>query len=175
MNTIEEFSKDGFIVVRNFLKDHKELYKYTIKMKPKGDFGTQVPNTPEFYNDKRIVAQQNKYMKKIEKLTGLELYKTYTFNRVYKKGDILKIHSDRPACEISITINLGGKPWAIWIVDYNEKPYKVHLSPGDSIIYRGCDLKHWREKNLHDDYSQIFFHFVDQVGPNAWAKDDIKR
>ena len=34
-----------------------------------------------------------------------------------KNGDILKRHKDRPSCEISTTINLGGDPWPIFIDD----------------------------------------------------------
>ena len=49
------------------------------------------------------------------KETGLQLYHTYSYARAYKKGDILKRHKDRPSCEISTTINLGGAPWPIFI------------------------------------------------------------
>ena len=42
----------------------------------------------------------------MEELTGIELWATYAFYRVYKQGDILKHHTDRPACEVSATICL---------------------------------------------------------------------
>ncbi len=43
---------------------------------------------------------------------------TYSYLRVYKRGNLLKAHRDRPACEISMTVNLGmsaEEPWPIWI------------------------------------------------------------
>jgi hypothetical protein len=40
--------------------------------------------------------------------TGLDLIPTYSYARVYEKGSILKRHKDRPSCEISTTLNLGG-------------------------------------------------------------------
>jgi hypothetical protein len=40
--------------------------------------------------------------------TGLDLIPTYSYARVYEKGAILKRHKDRPSCEISTTLNLGG-------------------------------------------------------------------
>ena len=51
----------------------------------------------------------------IEKSTGLKLYPSYAYARIYKKGDILKRHKDRFSCEISATLNLGGDPWPIFL------------------------------------------------------------
>ena len=45
----------------------------------------------------------------ISEITGKKLYPTYAYARKYAPGDELKIHKDRPSCEISATINLGFK------------------------------------------------------------------
>jgi hypothetical protein len=42
-----------------------------------------------------------------EKACGKRLYPTYSYARLYKPGEELKKHKDRPACEISATITLG--------------------------------------------------------------------
>ena len=42
----------------------------------------------------------------MEKETGLKVLPTYTYARIYKTGDILERHKDRPSCEISTTVNL---------------------------------------------------------------------
>ena len=60
----------------------------------------------------------NTLVPEIEGASGLRLFPTYSYFRVYKKGDTLAKHTDRPACEISVTLCLGfeeGKPWPIWI------------------------------------------------------------
>jgi hypothetical protein len=52
---------------------------------------------------------------------------------------------------------------------------RVVLYPGDLVIYRGCDLKHWREsfEYLTDVWQvQGFFHYVDASGPFAHHKFD---
>ena len=36
--------------------------------------------------------------------TGLELIPTYSYTRLYEKGNILKRHKDRPSCEVSTTL-----------------------------------------------------------------------
>lgn len=176
MNNPESFKEKGFVVVRGLMTSPKKLYEYTLQNKPNNTTGDiQSPNTPSFYNDERMMKHQVDMLPLMEKHTGLKLFKTYNYYRTYKRGDILKIHLDRPACEISVTLNIGykNKPWAIWILDKDENPHEVILEPGDGIIYRGCDLYHWRGKNVDsDDCSQVFIHYVDQDGPHAWAKDD---
>jgi hypothetical protein len=39
--------------------------------------------------------------------TRMDLIPTYSFTRLYEKGDILKRHKDRPSCEISTTMHLA--------------------------------------------------------------------
>jgi len=173
------FKSDGYLVIRGLWNNTslKTLYEYTLQNYINGNFkDEQVLNTPSFYNDKLMVKLHEQLLPRIEKISGLKLFKTYCYYRTYKKGDILKSHTDRDACEISISLNLGGKKWDIWIMNYNEEVKQVYLKPGDALLYRGCDLKHWRGKNINsDDYSQVFLHYVDKDGPNSWAKNDLYR
>lgn len=167
------FERDGYIIVRGVLNTSK-LYKYT-KDRALDPYipDTQIPNTPSFYNDAEMVKLQTKLLPIMEKNTGLKLFKTYTYFRVYKKGDVLRIHTDRPSCEISVTLHIGGdKSWDIYVMDKDENPVKVKLAPGDMLIYRGCDRAHWRPKFKGNIYSQVFLHYVDQNGPCARFKDD---
>jgi len=134
----------------------------------------QVYGSPSYYGDKKMKALQKKLHKKIEIEAELTLHKTYNYWRMYMKGAVLRIHKDRPACEISITLDIGGDPWDIWLLDKNENPIKVRLQPGDAMLYEGCDIWHWRAKFTKDNHAQVFMHFVDKNGPFAWAKDDNK-
>tara|TARA_R110000787_G_scaffold55355_1_gene127814 strand:+ start:4495 stop:5022 length:528 start_codon:yes stop_codon:yes gene_type:complete len=171
------FYKKGYHVVRNLItEDEAFLIHDHLKKRDDGDLNDlQIMNTPSFYNDIFIMDTQVKILPNIEKHTGLELFKTYTYSRLYKKGDVLRIHTDRAACEISLTMNLGGDEWAIWLLDRDENPVKVNLNSGDALIYRGCEIKHWRGKFKHDTHAQVFMHYVDKYGSCAWAKDDIKQ
>jgi hypothetical protein len=109
----------------------------------------------------------------MEKTTGLKLYPTYTFARLYKNGDILERHKDRFSCEISTTMNLGGDDWPIYLDPTHPKilpakgPYKiignkgvkVNLKPGDMLVYKGRELEHWREKFKGQQCVQVFLHY----------------
>ena len=115
--------------------------------------------------------------------TGLELIPTYTYTRLYEKGNILKRHKDRPSCEVSTTLHLGGNEWSIFIdpsggdfvIDEQKeihkpgapKGVKVNLKQGDMLIYAGCELEHWREPFEGDVCSQVFLHYNHANGPYA--------
>ena len=131
-------------------------------------FGTwadeQVPNTYSHYGDLVMETLLQKVKPIMEKHTGLKLSETYSYARIYKKGDVLARHKDRYSCEISTTLNLGGDPWLIYLDPTGRKGQagiKVNLKPGDMLIYSGCELEHWREEFNGKDCAQVFLHYND--------------
>ena len=79
-------------------------------------------------------------------------------NRATKKGDVLKKHIDRKSCAVSTTLNLGGDMWPIFLIANNKK-IKVELKPGDMLIYKGCELEHWRDEFKGTKCIQTFLHY----------------
>jgi hypothetical protein len=73
----------------------------------------QAPETYSHYADVAMETLLQKVKPIMEEKTGLKLVETYSYARLYKKGDVLKRHKDRFSCEISTTMNLGGDPWPI--------------------------------------------------------------
>ena len=141
------------------------MYKNNITY-DNGMFGTwtdeQIPNTYSHYADQVMETLLVKMLPVMKKHTGLDLCPTYSYARAYKKGDELKKHKDRPSCEISTTINLGGDPWPIFI-----EGTKVLLEVGDMLVYSGCDLEHWREPFDGNICGQVFLHYNHVNGPFA--------
>ena len=143
----------------------------------------QVPNSYAKYADRFMETLLIKTIPTMEKKTGLKLIPTYSYCRLYRKGNILKRHKDRPSCEISTTLNLGGDPWPIFIDptgsnnvidEYKNihkpnapKGNKVDLKPGDMLIYSGCELEHWREPFEGKLCGQVFLHYNHANGPFA--------
>lgn len=104
----------------------------------------------------------------IESVVNEELLPTYAFSRLYHNGDELPAHTDRPACEVSLTVQLGRSHHYSWPIYVGGNRYD--LSEGDAVVYFGCDAPHWREPcdGPQDYYSgQVFFHFVRKNGPYA--------
>ena len=143
------------------------------------EFGTwqdeQVPNTYSHYADIVMETLLQWILPIMEKHTKLKLIPTYSYARIYKKGDVLHRHKDRFSCEISTTLNLGGDPWPIYLspkenvgipderkgitVASNAKGIKVSLKPGDMLVYKGMELEHWREAFDGEDCAQVFLHY----------------
>ena len=147
-------------------------------------FGTwndkQVPNTYSVYGDTFMETLMMKVLPIMEKHTALKLLPTYTYTRAYKKGDVLRRHKDRPSCQISTTLHLGGNEWPIYIdptgADNVIDEYKGILKPnapqgnrvdlkvGDMLVYSGCELEHWREAFEGNVCVQTFLHYNDAQG-----------
>ena len=143
----------------------------------------QIPNTYSIYGDPTFDTLLMKVLPIMKKETGLEVVPTYSYARMYKRGDELKRHKDRPSCEISTTINLGGESWPIFIdttgadnvIDEYKNIHKpnapagtrVDLEVGDMLVYSGCELEHWREPFEGNSCGQVFLHYNHVDGPNA--------
>ena len=95
---------------------------------------------------------------------GLELVPTYSYFRIYTTGNKLDKHIDRPPCEISMTLCLSrdGESWPIFI-----EGTPVYHDPGDLVVYRGCEMKHWRESFKGTKQTQMFLHYNDKNGPHG--------
>ena len=146
----------------------------------------QVPNTYSHYSDIAMETLLLKCQPAMEKATKTKLIPMYSYTRIYKNGDELKRHKDRPSCEISTTMNLGGDDWPIYLepdsskggvkpgigyVSDNTKGVRVDLKPGDMLVYSGCELEHWREKFKGKECVQVFLHYNNRKTPGA--KDNM--
>ena len=172
----EKFEKDGYLVIKD-LWDSEELYHPLPKQRGQMNYWS---NNLEQYNYHEVEQQVEgslarywhpQYRKihtgvrnKLEEIIGRKLYNTYYYDRFYFPGQELKKHSDRPACEISVSIhistnlpdNLKDWPFKIKTPDtYTDKrktsvlvpgeERSAVLNPGDGLLYKGCERPHWRD------------------------------
>ena len=68
---------------------------------------SQCPGAYAHYADNAMEILLMMVKPTIEKFTGLNLIETYSYARLYTKGNELKRHTDRISCEISLTMCLG--------------------------------------------------------------------
>jgi hypothetical protein len=162
-------------LVKNFFsKEEIEIGTYYLLLMHKRnrshfDFQQNNCGDSKFYSDCFTDTLLMKKTKLMEQETGLKLFPTYAFSRVYSYNADLKPHKDRPSCEVSVTAMWGsdGKPWPIYMEDT-----PIEMKPGDAVIYLGCELNHYRYNFKGDWHAQTFFHYVDQNGPFAGYKFD---
>lgn len=173
------FHRAGYLLVPDLLKpaDAKRLYIHARLLARKagpspGD--PQVAGTPFFYADPAMETLLEQLTPTVERLSARRLFPTYSYFRVYKHGDELRRHVDRPACEISLSLCLGADaagPWPLFV----EGPQGIasaSLNPGDGLLYKGTECPHWREPFSGSAHAQVFLHYVDQAGPHAAWKFD---
>ena len=130
----------------------------------------QIPDTYSHYGDVVMETLLQKLKPLMEKETKLKLNETYSYARIYKKGDELKRHKDRYSCEISTTMHLGGDQWSIFLEPSGEEGKtgtEVKLEVGDMLIYSGCELEHWREPFFGENCGQVFLHYNDATKETA--------
>lgn len=183
MNTIQEFQQKGYVHLKSFLPNHScqeltdELNRLVEDQKTNND--PQCPLSQAVHGALAFDKLLEICLPYFEQASGLKLYPTYSYARLYnQQGEELKIHRDRPACEISATITLGfeGDVWPIYMGDDENKTVnvsKIDMEIGDAVMYRGCDKWHWRESYKEGKWqAQVFLHYVDQNGPHAEWKYD---
>tara|TARA_R110000868_G_scaffold173966_2_gene410407 strand:+ start:636 stop:1772 length:1137 start_codon:yes stop_codon:yes gene_type:complete len=182
MDTIEYFKNNKYVLLKSFLPEQtcneltNELNRLVKEQKTIKD--PQCPLSEAVHGAKAFDRLLEYCLPYFEKASGLKLYPTYSYARLYNKhGEILENHRDRPACEISATITLGfeGNVWSIYMGDHEDKTNstKIDMAIGDAVMYRGCDKWHWREPYFEGKWqAQVFLHYVDANGPHAEWKYD---
>lgn len=144
-----------------------------------GRFGDeQAPISYNCYGDAMMETILAASAKTLSQYVGFELTPNYSYWRLYQQGEVLLRHRDRESCEVSATLCLGyntsnldpnehpGYNWPMF-VETKDAPdgVPIHLEPGDLIVYRGCEVEHWREKFIGMNHAQAFIHYNDPTGP----------
>lgn len=168
------FKEKKFEVIKEFLTlDFVDFIKDYFAMRINAGeatlFDAQAANSYSFYSDPLMETILQDSCEKLSEKVGIKLLPCYSYTRLYTKGDELKIHIDRPSCEISATISLGFSDEIINPIFFSEDsdgydPIEILLDPGDLCLYRGCELHHWRPPFKNKWYLQSFLHFVDAEG-----------
>lgn len=194
----ETFNKNGFVLVPNMVQNVQQYRSCVPKQtglvvydKQTGDYlyDDVEPQVPGSFARTSFPQYQQLYYeikKKVEDILDMKLYPTYYFDRFYFAGQELKRHTDRPACEISVSLQISTnkkEPWDLWFTNYSGKNVNISMSDGDGCIYKGTDLPHWRLpletrynkyqqwyrkiRKVDDDtyHHQLFLHYVDANGP----------
>ena len=198
MNYSQEFHKQKFLYLPDFLDktNCSELSDEFEKLRTEGktEVDTQCPKSHSVYGEPMFDSMMEQLCPYVEQATGLKLYPTYSYARIYNPGEKLRIHRDRDSCEISVTLTLRldkDNPWPILfgfegseedheyfdedeknVAKYLKNITKIKMGVGDAIVYKGKEIFHWREEFQGKSQIQVFLHYVDANGPHAKMKYD---
>ena len=121
----------------------------------------------------------------IRSITGIDLVPSYDYLRLYREGDLCRVHSDRPSCEHSLSLTLDYSDGAVWPLEIGDtvlpEPTKrvtddfegdgfrsFDMQPGDGVLYNGVHRRHGRiTPNPNGWSAHLFLHWVERDGPYA--------
>ena len=174
----QDLLKSHFMIIKNSVDrgSAKEisnlLYKDSLRSYNRDD---QVPTAHSVYNPNFGLNVLCNNCLEVGKYVEENVFPTYCYARQYEYGSILKRHTDRMACEISLTVHLDGdKEWPMWVETPDGEKVSVELESGDALLYLGCLIPHWREAYKGNRYSQLFLHYVRSSGTCSGAIFDKK-
>jgi hypothetical protein len=180
---MKTFEEQGYQIVKNsisvetaeILKQQFLIYEQVDRRSntnPKANFtndllvdGAYYAYAPEIFEGLMVYMQPI-----VESVVGKKLLPTYSYARIYRNGSYMRPHKDRPSCEYSVTLTVDPDPnykWPIWFEDKGGKELPFYLSKGDMCIYKGTEMKHWRDTFHGKEHIQCFLHYVDAQGKFA--------
>src|SRR5689334_23067703 len=96
----------------------------------------------------------------ISRLAGRDLLPTYNYFRIYREGDICRVHSDRPSCEHSVSLTLDYSDGEVWDLEVarertpraqplaenwgSDSYSSARMKVGDAVLYQGVHHRHGR-------------------------------
>ena len=210
MSKNESFEKNGYLFLPKLITDPENLYcpcplneqgeRLTGQLNyQRVDKFTYCPDEKQVngslarYNVPMYKQLHYLVRKQVENALGMDLLPTYFYDRFYYVGQQLKRHSDRPACEVSVTLQISTNsenPWPIWFNRPDGSDGYVVMKNGDAAVYKGCEREHWRDpleskynrmqrrirkvRKMQDDtyHHQIFLHYVNSQGPFVHFAND---
>jgi len=120
---------------------------------------------------------------------GRDLVPTYNYLRIYRAGDICRVHADRPSCEYSLSLTIAYADDLVWDFDIGRSatpalcggieegfdgPYEsLGMAVGDAVVYEGLTRRHGRIRPNPNRWSaHVFCHWVDRDGPHVGSAFD---
>ena len=111
------------------------------------------------------------------------LLPTFSYFRLYFQKDICRVHSDRPACEVSASVTLAYsdlEPWDLSIAStpaadtlaitdhFNDEKFATfRMRVGDAVVYSGSTFRHGRiTPNPNRWSAHLFLQWVNEDGPH---------
>ena len=181
----EQFAQQGYVYLEGAMpkEECQAVTDHLFQLYENGSLlkDDQCPLSESVYDDVILNSILHRLAKPLSDTLGIELDPTYCYARIYRPGEVLEWHKDRPACEISGTLTLGYDPstrvWPIFFGrdDQDKVGYPLDIDIGDIVMYRGEELPHWRTAFKGKWQTQVFFHYVDKNGVNSNHAGDMER
>jgi hypothetical protein len=204
MEIVGDYEKNGFALVRGLVPAEVALAFMNGLKAEFGDRPIQLSTPAEypavlrrraFEFDGHTYKPMNYFLwaltPTVSRLVGREVLPTYDYFRVYREGDVCRVHSDRPESEHSLSLTLDYSDGNVWDLqighkridtlyplsdDFGDQGYtSLSMGVGDAALYQGHHYAHGRmTPNTNGWSAHLFLNFVDREGPNRERAFDNK-
>ena len=172
--TARRFRKRRYLLVKGILPqtilEYLKVYYAILVANNRFCTDSQCPLSLSLGGDAALDAVLEWIRPEVSRLVGFDLAPTYSYTRRYARGEVLSRHTDRAACEISVTASIqipkGAGPSVVHLKPPNFDETKVEMFEGDGCVYAGTEVEHWRERFRVGGYIQLFLHFIAKQGRN---------
>lgn len=177
------FKIENFVDVSNLVEEPNYEFKHIsynrkgIPTEKKVESNSVVNgNTFSRYNYPKYKYTAYQIRNALEDILKEKLLVTYHYDRFYYINSLMSAHKDRPACEVSVSLNISSNLMYEYplVIITDEEEVAITTNPGDAIVYQGTKYSHKRGMLLGDSktyYHQAFFHYVRADGyhvEEAW-------
>lgn len=126
----------------------------------------QVPFRHGWHNEFVSRYFHHQFTDAVSRAAGEPVRPSYTYVSAYRPGAVLKPHVDRKQCVFTLSILIEPvsatrtERWPLWF-QTDRGNISVTQASGDGVLFRGCDLPHWRDLPPEGCASPtIIFHYV---------------
>lgn len=145
----------------------RRYYRYHTRM---GTFALGDEQTPGRYvaYDEPVTGYVHQQLTRtISDVVRQVLVPTYSYLALYQGGAVLDPHTDREACEYTLSLCIDATPdpltYGAWPINVMTADGALSFTCGigDALLFRGRELTHWRDQ-LPAGYtaSSVLFHFT---------------
>ena len=121
----------------------------------------------DFYGDYLTIISHLKITPHVSKILNKKIIPSFCFTRMYFEGSKLNVHTDREACEITVSHCHYGNPWKIYVLEDEFITEK-----GVSLCYEGVKNSHGRVVPTLNKTLYSFYHWVEKDGKYDELKYD---
>ena len=132
---------------------------------------SQVPLRSARHNEPVMQYYHRQLREFFSCIVGQQVKPSYAYFASYRRGAVLKKHVDREQCKFtaSVLIDYVAAPsddqvWPLSLeLPATGEQIDVHLTPGSAVLYRGCELPHYRHELRGERSASFFLHYVDEA------------
>lgn len=152
-----------------------ELFTFHAKNKTKHD--NRCPGSDALYGAPKHKEIHEELALKLSSVINIRLAPTFVYSRIYRPGEILYPHTDRAECEYTASLTLDysdNNSWEIFVKDYENSVMCFTPNKGDSVVFKGNTMSHWRGPFKGKWQTQSIFSFIDLDGDRSHLANDPK-